>query len=274
MSNSPLVTYTNITANKSKRTHAIDTITTHCYVGQVTAKRGCDGFAKSKSTSANYVVGYDGSIGLSVPEEYRAWATGGKDKSGKPIYVNGISGSMNDHRAVTIEVACDIKYPYAVTTAAYDALVRLVADIAKRNGLYPLKWRADKSLVGKVDQQNMTSHRWFAPKACPGDYLYTRMGDIAQQANKIIEEEIDMTKTEVEKMIQKKVDAALVKDADKVYNTVEELPEWAAPEIQEAIDLGILKGTGTGLGLTPEKLNSVLLSIRAAKVFAGKGGEV
>lgn len=270
MSNSPLVTYTNVTANKSKRNHVIDTITIHCYVGQVTAKRGCDGFAKSTNSSSNYVVGYDGSIGLSVPEEYRPWTTGGK------YTVNGITGSQNDHRAVTIEVACDTKHPYAVTSAAYDALVRLVADIAKRNGLYPLKWKADKALVGNVAQQNMTAHRWFAAKACPGDYLFTRMGDIAQRANKIIEEEIDMniTKEELEKMIQKKVDDALVKDADKVYNSVDELPSWAKPEIQEAIDLGILKGTGEGLGLTPEKLNSVLLSLRAAKVFAGKGGEV
>ena len=46
MSNSPLVTYTNITNHKSSpRGHAIDTITIHCYVGQVTAKQGCDFFA-------------------------------------------------------------------------------------------------------------------------------------------------------------------------------------------------------------------------------------
>lgn len=45
MSNSPLVTYTNITKNKtSPRNHAIDTITIHCIVGQWTAKQGCDFF--------------------------------------------------------------------------------------------------------------------------------------------------------------------------------------------------------------------------------------
>lgn len=43
VSNSPLVTYTNITKNKtSPRNHAIDTITIHCIVGQWTAKQGCD----------------------------------------------------------------------------------------------------------------------------------------------------------------------------------------------------------------------------------------
>ena len=29
----------------------------------------------------------------------------------------------------------------------------------------------------------MTVHRWFAPKACPGDYIYQRLGDIATKVN-------------------------------------------------------------------------------------------
>ena len=61
MSNSPLVTYTNISKNKnSPRNHAIDTITIHCIVGQWTAKQGCDYFATTgRECSANYVVGKD-----------------------------------------------------------------------------------------------------------------------------------------------------------------------------------------------------------------------
>lgn len=182
MSNSPLVTYTRITPNKtSPRNRAIDTITIHCIVGQWTAKQGCDYFATTKNeSSANYVVGKDGSIGLCVEEKDRAWTSGGGYK------VNGISGSMNDHRAVTIEVASDTKHPYAVTDKAYEALIKLVADICKRNGIKELKWKADKSLVGKVDQQNMAVHRWFANKACPGDYLYERHGDIADKVNALL----------------------------------------------------------------------------------------
>lgn len=70
MSNSALATYTRITKNKtSPRNHAIDTITIHCIVGQWTAKQGCDYFATTdRQCSANYVVGKDGSIGLSVDE--------------------------------------------------------------------------------------------------------------------------------------------------------------------------------------------------------------
>lgn len=184
--NSKLVTYQRLTSDRTApRKYKIDTITIHCYVGQVTAKQGCDYFATtSRQVSSNYVVGYDGSIGLSVEEKNRAWTSGGKDANGNIIRVNGISGSDNDHRAVTIEVACDPNPPYAVTDKAMKALIELVADICKRNDIKKLLWKADKSLVGQVDKQNMTVHRWFAQTACPGDYLYKKHSYIADQVNK------------------------------------------------------------------------------------------
>lgn len=173
MSNSPLVTYKKLSRHHSgKRNHAIDTITIHCIVGQWTAKQGCDYFYNTdREASCNYVVGKDGSIGLCVDEAIRSWCS---------------SSGANDHRAVTIEVASDVEHPYAVTDAAYNALIKLVADICKRNGIKKLLWKGDKSLIGKVDQQNMTVHRWFANKSCPGDYLYNRHGQIAAEVNRIL----------------------------------------------------------------------------------------
>lgn len=187
--NSPLATVKMISPNKTvNRNHVIDTITIHCYVGQVTAERGCRGFADpDRGASCNYVVGYDGSIGLCVDEKDRSWCTGGYKKVNgvkTPIRVNGISGSTNDYGAVTIEVASETKHPYAVTEKAMDALIALVTDICKRNNIKKLLWSGDKKLVGNVAKQNMTVHRWFAPKACPGDYLYARMGQIATEVNK------------------------------------------------------------------------------------------
>lgn len=181
MSNSKLVTYTKVSPNRdTPRNHKIDTITIHCIVGQWTAKQDCDFFSKSSvQASANYVVGKDGSIGLSVPEGDRSWCS---------------SSSSNDNRAVTIEVASDTKHPYAVTDAAYNALIKLVADICKRNDIKKLLWKGDKSLIGQVSKQNMTVHRWFANKACPGDYLYKRHGDIASRVNKILGSTESVTK--------------------------------------------------------------------------------
>lgn len=177
--NSPLATIKLISPNKTvNRNHVIDTITIHCFVGQVTAKRGCEVFQPtSKKASCNYVVGKDGDIGLCVEEKDRSWCTGGTMK------VNGISGSSNDYQAVTIEVASDTKHPYAITDKAMTALIELCADICRRNGIKALLWKGDKSLVGQPAKQNMTVHRWFAAKACPGDYIYERLPEIAAKVN-------------------------------------------------------------------------------------------
>lgn len=174
MSNSALATYTKISPNRtSPRNHKIDTISIHCAVGQFTAKEllNLSNFTKynpSKGSSCNYAIGRDGSIGIGVEEKDRSWCT---------------SSRSNDHRAITIEVASDTKHPYKVTDAAYDALIDLLVDICKRNGIKELKWKADKTLIGKPEKQNMTVHRWFANKACPGDYLYSRHGQIANEVN-------------------------------------------------------------------------------------------
>ena len=173
--NSSLVTYTNITKNKtSPRNHEIDTITIHCYVGQVTAKQGCDYFATTdRQASSNYIIGYDGSIGLSVDEKDRSWCT---------------DSPSNDNRAITIEVACEPTHPYTITDKALESLIKLIADICERNNIKELKWKGDKSLIGQVDKQNMTVHRWFAAKACPGDYLYGLHGTIADRVNALLNE--------------------------------------------------------------------------------------
>lgn len=171
MSNSPLVSYTKISPNKtSPRNHAIDTITIHCVVGQCTVERLGEIFAPAtRKASSNYGVGKDGRIGMYVEEADRSWCS---------------SNSDNDHRAITIEVASDNKHPYAVTDAAYEGLIKLLVDICQRNGIKQLLWKADKSLIGQPDKQNMTVHRWFANKSCPGEYLYERHDEIAAEVNK------------------------------------------------------------------------------------------
>ena len=171
MSNSSLVKYTKISPNKtSPRDHAIDTITIHCVVGQVSVERLGEIFAPtSKKASANYGIGSDGRVGMYVEEKDRSWCSSNAD---------------NDNRAITIECASDTKYPYAINNAVYKTLIELCADICKRNNIKELKWKADKSLIGQVDKQNMTVHRWFAKKSCPGQYIYERLGQIAEEVNK------------------------------------------------------------------------------------------
>jgi hypothetical protein len=175
MSNSPLVSYKKISPNKtSPRNHTIDTITIHCVVGQCTVETLGNIFAPtSRQASSNYGIGLDGKIGMYVEEKDRSWCT---------------SSSSNDNRAITIEVASDTKEPYAVNQKAYSALLDLVTDICKRNGIKKLVWSTNKNeRVNHLNGCNMTVHRDYANKSCPGTYLYNKHGEIADEVNKRLE---------------------------------------------------------------------------------------
>lgn len=170
--NSPLISYTKRSPNHSgKRTHVIDVITIHCMAGNLSVESCGALFANaSREASSNYGIGSDGRIALYVDEANRSWCTSSRE---------------NDQRAVTIEVANNGGAPdWPVSAKAYEALLDLVTDICKRNGITRLLWKADKGLIGQVGKQNMTAHRWFAAKACPGDYLYNRFGAIAEEVNR------------------------------------------------------------------------------------------
>lgn len=169
--NSGLVSYTKISPSKtSNRTHPIDTISIHCMAGQLSVET-CGDVFQNRAASANYGIGPDGRIGMYVEEKDRSWCT---------------SNAANDHRAVTIEVASDSTHPYAVKDAAYQSLITLLVDICQRNNIKELKWKGDKRYIGQVSKQNMTVHRWFSSKACPGDYLYKKHGAIAKAVNERI----------------------------------------------------------------------------------------
>lgn len=172
MSNSALVDYTKISPNRtSPRKNKIDTITIHCVVGQCSVETLGAIFApSSRQASSNYGVGYDGRFGMYCEEKDRSWCS---------------SSAANDNRAITIEVASDTTEPYAVNDKAYAALLDLVTDICRRNGIKKLVWSTKKSeRVNHLNGCNLTVHRDYANKSCPGNYLYERQGAIAAEVNK------------------------------------------------------------------------------------------
>ena len=169
--NSKLVNYTRISPNRSvNRNHKIDTISIHCVVGQCSVETLGSIFASSsKEASSNYGIGYDGRIGMYVEEKDRSWCT---------------SSSSNDNRAITIEVASDTFEPYKVNDVAYKSLIKLLVDICKRNGIKKLVGSTNKSeRMNHLNGCNMTVHRDYANKSCPGDYLYNLHGQIAKEVN-------------------------------------------------------------------------------------------
>ena len=172
--NSKLVNYTKLSPNHSgQRNHAIDTITPHCVVGQCAVETIGNIFApKSAQTSSNYGIGTDGRVGMFVEEKNRSWCS---------------SSSANDNRAITIECASDSKEPYAFNNKVYNKLIDLCVDICKRNGKTKIIWFGDKNKTlnykPAANEMLITVHRWFANKSCPGDWLYSRLGDLALKVN-------------------------------------------------------------------------------------------
>ena len=220
MSNSPLVSYTKLSPNHSgKRKHAIDTVSIHCVAANATVEALGVVFANpARKASSNYGIDTDGRIALYVDEANRSWCTSSPD---------------NDHRAITIEVANNGGAPdWPVSAAAYESLIRLLVDICQRNpGIGRLRWQGNKSLIGQVAKQNMTVHRWFAAKACPGDFLYSRHGDIAAEVNRRLdaekEEEVDINKLIAE--ITNEQAYKLMAKAELHAKTLPE-PDWSKKE--------------------------------------------
>ena len=172
LSNSKLISYTKISPNRtSPRNHKIDTVTIHCVVGQCSVETLGNIFAPtSRQASCNYGIGADGRIGMYCEEKDRSWCS---------------SNAANDNRAITIEVASDTKHPYAVNAKAYAVLIDLLVDICKRNGIPRLVWSTSKAdRVNHKNGCNMTVHRDYANKSCPGEYLYSRHAQIASEVNK------------------------------------------------------------------------------------------
>lgn len=210
MIGSELAALTVLSPNCRPRTHAIDTITIHHTgaVGVSAAAIAAEFASPTRGASANYAIGVDGQIALIVPEDKRAITS---------------SSSANDNRAVTIEVANSAGAPdWPISSDSWASLILLLVDVCRRNKIPELRWRADPKLIGQVDRQNMTLHKWFGATACPGPYLESRMGDIAAAVNARLgsKEEKDMQR----------------------FNSIGELPDWAKPTIRKLVKVGVLEG--------------------------------
>lgn len=177
MSNSSLVNCTVLSPNHSgKRTKSICRLTPHCVVGQLSASSigGCF-TSSSRQASCNYGIGTDGQVVLVVDEANRSWCSSSND---------------NDQQAVTIECASDKSEPYAMNDKVYQKLIQLCADICKRNGKTKVLWLGSKEKAlaysPKSNEMVLTAHRWFANKSCPGDWLYSRYGELADKINALL----------------------------------------------------------------------------------------
>ena len=222
-SNSPLVSHTHLSPNHSgPRVYDISIITPHCVVGHATVEGLGELFANpARQASSNYGIDDQGRVGMYVEEKNRSWCS---------------SSYENDQRAITIELASDTTEPYAMSETVYNRLIDLCVDICQRYGKKRLVWIPDKekALSYKPDAEKMqlTVHRWFANKSCPGDWLFERLGDVAEQVTARLAATAASTPS-----------AAEQEDPGNVPSP------WAAEAVNWAIQKKILLGDGTSYRL-------------------------
>lgn len=173
MSNSSLVNVkvqahsSNYTIGRSGR--KIEQIAIHHMAGILSATQCGSIFQKAgRNGSSHYGIGNDGEIGQYVDESNTAWTNSNWDSNCK---------------SVTIETSnCEIGGDWKVSDKALNSLIRLVADIAKRNNITLVK---GKTLVW---------HSMYIATTCPGNYLLRNMNYIISEANKINNVSHEITK--------------------------------------------------------------------------------
>ena len=165
MSKSSLATesYPAYTGNYTKgRTQKISKITIHHMAGRLTAKQCGQIFqTKGRKASSHYGIGYDGTIASYVDEADTSWCDANWNSNCKSI---------------TIETSNNVVGgDWTVSDESLNSLIKLVADIAKRNNFGTL-----------VKGTNVTWHSMYANTTCPGAYLLSKMDYIVDEANKIL----------------------------------------------------------------------------------------
>lgn len=166
MADSKLVTkyisaYTgNYTRNRAAQGGKIREITIHHCAGKISIEQlGSLWQRRGRNGSSHYGVSGE-NIGQYVAEKDVAWTN---------------SNWAANCRAVTIEVSNSGGAPnWPVSEASLETLTRLVADIAKRNGLGTL-----------VKGKNLTWHSMYSATACPGPYLLGKLQAVCDGANRI-----------------------------------------------------------------------------------------
>lgn len=178
MSNSSMVSV-NVPANAGNYSvgrsgRHIELIAIHHMAGILSAKECGSIFQKAgRGASSHYGVGKSGEVGQYVDEANTAWTNSNWDSNCK---------------SVTIETSnCEIGGNWAVSDTVLNTLIRLVADIAKRNGLGTL-----------VKGKNVVWHSMYANTSCPGPYLLSKLDYIISEANKLNAEPVPAPQPSVE----------------------------------------------------------------------------
>ena len=151
---------------QGRKGYKVCKLTVHHMAGILTAEQCGKIFqAPNRQASANYGIGNDGKIACYVGEENRAWTS---------------ASSSNDCQAITVEVSnCEIGGDWKVSDKAWNALVNLAVDVCKRYGF--------RLVYDGTPNGSLTRHNMFAKTTCPGAYLQSRLPELANTVNAILD---------------------------------------------------------------------------------------
>jgi N-acetyl-anhydromuramyl-L-alanine amidase AmpD len=150
-SNSTLATYVKMSPNKTSPRPNTLTRITPIVTGETFTAYALGETFYSGGGSGNYGIGTDGTIGLYVNEQDRAWSTGG--------------GGINDNRTVTVFCSSDTNAEIYADT--YNSMVELAADILVRYCKDTLIWFGDKDATLAYEatiadnEMLLTYSEWF-----------------------------------------------------------------------------------------------------------------
>lgn len=149
-----------------RRGYKVCKFTPHHMAGVLTAGQ-CGRIFQNpgRNASSNYGIGNNGEIACYVGEENRAWTS---------------SSSSNDCQAITVEVSNNkTGGDWTVSDAAWNSLVNLAVDVCRR---YNFRLTFDGTPKG-----SLTYHQMFANTNCPGPYLKSRMNELVNIVNGILD---------------------------------------------------------------------------------------
>ena len=134
---------------------------------------------------------------------------------------------------------------------ATERMVDLFATLCTFHGLNPMTdivSHREGNTLGIASAHGDPEHLW---KGLNMDYSMDHFRTDVADRMKGVE---DMTREEVIEIIQSQ---------NKVFNTIQEVPEWGRLTVQKLMDKGIIEGTGKGLGLSFDFLRMLVVNDRA-----------
>ena len=220
-----------------------------------TALNNCNYFSgANRGASAHYFIGDDG-IYQSVPDNWAAWAVGFTK-----IYKHQYCSNMN---SISIEmfsrICADVKY--YIRDVILEQTIKLTRYLMNKYG---------------VPVENVLRHYDVWDKKCPEPFV--RQPELWDNFKKRLTGSEDLTMSqynELKSLIEKQAtEIADLKNINKqlvnvvqttmVYDYIDEnMPDWARPAVQAAMDCGAVQGDEQGrLGLSYKDLRTICREYR------------